>query len=160
MVQVMLFFSKGKCDAGYCTSLSLAFIPRLPLADMAWLYDLSRQPAYFDLIGAQLRTHAEQFGHVELSHNNLHEIQVDRRTYGVLLGGGLLRSIGAANFTASSYSMLPVALFACCVVAVVSGHNGATVRIQGTAPGALRAAGRSLVGAIVLVVILGVAKVL
>ena len=49
--------------------------------------------AYSHLIGEQLRTRVEQSGHVELSDANLHEIQVDRRTYGVLLGGGLLRSL-------------------------------------------------------------------
>jgi hypothetical protein len=116
--------------------------------------------AYSHLIGEQLRTRVEQFGHVELSDANLHKIQVDRRTYGVLLGCGLLSSIGAANSTGSSYSMLMFTMFACCVAAVVSELQQHDRSHQERALAALGAAGKSLLGAIVFVAMLGVANVL
>ena len=116
--------------------------------------------AYSQLIGEQLRTRVEQFGHVELSDANLHEIQVDRRTYGVLLGGGLLYSIFAAKYTGSSYDMLSVTLFACCIAAVVSEIQRRGRSHQESVLAALGAAVKSLLGAVVFAAMLGVANVL
>ena len=116
--------------------------------------------AYSHLIGEQLRTRVEQLGHVELSDANLHEIQVDRRTYGVLLGGGLLRSIALANSTGSSYSVLAATLFACCVAAVLSEVQRRGRSHQERALAALGAAGKSLLGAIFFAAMLGVANIL
>ena len=95
-----------------------------------------------------------------MSDANLHEIHVDRRTYGVLLGGGLLRSIFAAKYTGSSYSLLGVTLFACCIAAVLSEIQRRGRSHQERALAALGAAGKSLLGAVVFAAMLGVANVL
>jgi hypothetical protein len=116
--------------------------------------------AYAHMIGERLRTRVEQSGHVELSDDDVHQIQIDRRTFGLLVGGGLLVSIATAYYSGSSYPVLEVIFFTCwlSVVAIELQLPGRNAQDRGKA--VLLGTGKSFLGFVAFGAMLGIANVL